>query len=225
MKKKMLVSSIVIVVFLSFAMLCSKSLAGNEEKELDVMFLHDTHSHLNEFATVEDGKTQVLGGFAKIKTLINEQKKENPNTLLLDAGDFSMGTLIQVMYEEEASEVRMLGELGVDVTTLGNHEYDYKAKGLANMLNKAVSSGDKLPAIVVCNVDWTSMEEEGLTEDQKILKDAFANYDIKDYVVLEKNGVKIAVTGIFGEDCLDCVPNCPLVFKNPVDALKETVAI
>ena len=224
MKKKMLVSSIVIVVFLSFAMLCSKSLAGNEEKELDVMFLHDTHSHLNEFATVEDGKTQVLGGFAKIKTLINEQKKENPNTLLLDAGDFSMGTLIQVMYEEEASEVRMLGELGVDVTTLGNHEYDYKAKGLANMLNKAVSSGDKLPAIVVCNVDWTSMEEEGLTEDQKILKDAFANYDIKDYVVLEKNGVKIAVTGIFGEDCLDCVPNCPLVFKNPVDALKETVA-
>lgn len=198
-------------------------LADSKEKELDVMFLHDTHSHLNEFATVEDEKTQVLGGFAKIKTLINEQKEDNPDTLLLDAGDFSMGTLIQVMYEEEASEIRMLGELGMDVTTLGNHEFDYKAKGLANMLNRAVSSGDRLPAMVVCNVDWKAMEEAGLTEDQKLLKDAFANYGVKEYIVVEKSGVKIAVTGIFGEDCLDCVPNCPLKFKEPVVALKETV--
>ena len=142
----------------------------------------------------------------------------------MDAGDFSMGTLIQVMYEEEASEIRMLGEIGVDVATFGNHEYDYKAKGLANMLNNAVASGDKLPAMVVCNVDWKTMEKEGLTEDQKILKDAFENYGVKDYIVLDKDGVKIAVTGIFGEDCLDCVPNCPLEFKSPVDALKETVA-
>lgn len=199
-------------------------LANSKEKEVDVMFLHDTHSHLNEFATVEDEKTQVLGGFAKIKTLINEQKEDNPDTLVLDAGDFSMGTLIQVMYEEEASEIRMLGEIGVDVATFGNHEYDYKAKGLANMLNNAVASGDKLPAMVVCNVDWKTMEKEGLTEDQKILKDAFVNYGVKDYIVLDKDGVKIAVTGIFGEDCLDCVPNCPLEFKSPVDALKETVA-
>ncbi len=199
-------------------------LADSRDKEVDVMFLHDTHSHLNEFATVEDEKTQVLGGFAKIKTLINEQKEDNPDTLLLDAGDFSMGTLIQVMYEEEASEIRMLGELGMDVTTLGNHEFDYKAKGLANMLNRAVSSGDRLPAMVVCNVDWKAMEEAGLTEDQKLLKSAFANYGVKEYVVVEKSGVKIAVTGIFGEDCLDCVPNCPLKFKSPVVALKETVS-
>ena len=199
-------------------------MADSKEKEVDVMFLHDTHSHLNEFATVEDEKTQVLGGFAKIKTLINEQKEHNPDTLVLDAGDFSMGTLIQVMYEEEASEIRMLGEIGVDVATFGNHEYDYKAKGLANMLNNAVASGDKLPAMVVCNVDWKTMEKEGLTDDQKLLKDAFEHYGVKDYIVLDKNGVKIAITGIFGEDCLDCVPNCPLEFKSPVDALKETVA-
>ena len=117
----------------------------------------------------------------------------------------------------------MLGEIGVDVGTFGNHEYDYKAKGLANMLNIAVASGDKLPAMVVCNVDWSAMEEDGFTEDQKLLKGAFANYGVKQYVVVEKNGVKIAVTGIFGEDCLDCVPNCPLKFRDPVVALKETV--
>ncbi|MBP3462736.1 MAG: bifunctional metallophosphatase/5'-nucleotidase [Tyzzerella sp.] len=200
------------------------TIASSEEKKIDVMFLHDTHSHLNEFATVEDGKTQVLGGFAKIKTLINEQKEKNPDTLLLDAGDFSMGTLIQVVFEEEASEIRMLGELGMDATTLGNHEFDYKAKGLANMMNNAVASGDALPAMVVCNVDWTAMEATGLTEDQKLLKDAFDNYGVKEYIVVTKNDVDIAITGVFGEDCLDCVPNCPLAFKNPVEAVKETVA-
>lgn len=223
MKKTLCVLGLTAILFIAGCFAIT-GLANSKEKEVDVMFLHDTHSHLNEFATVEDEKTQVLGGFAKIKTLINEQKEDNPDTLVLDAGDFSMGTLIQVMYEEEASEIRMLGEIGVDVATFGNHEYDYKAKGLANMLNNAVASGDKLPAMVVCNVDWKTMEKEGLTEDQKILKDAFENYGVKDYIVLDKDGVKIAVTGIFGEDCLDCVPNCPLEFKSPVDALKETVA-
>ena len=203
---------------------CMHNMAAEEAKTLDVMFLHDTHSHLNEFATVEDGKTQVLGGFAKIKTLINEQMKKNPDTLLLDAGDFSMGTLVQVVYEEEASEIRMLGELGVDVSTLGNHEFDYKAKGLSNMLENAVESGDKLPELVVCNIDWETMEANGLTEDQKLLKEAFDNYGMKDYTVVEKGNVKIAVIGVFGVDALACVPNCPVVFKDPVEAVKETVA-
>lgn len=198
--------------------------AEEAAKTLDVMFVHDTHSHLNEFATVEDGESQILGGFAKLKTLINEQKEENPETLLLDAGDFSMGTLIQVVFEEEASEIRMLGDLGFEVTTLGNHEFDYKAKGLANMMNNAVASGDTLPAMVVCNVDWNSMEAAGLTEDQQMLYEAFETYGVQDYVVTEKGDVKIAITGVFGEDCLDCVPNCPLEFENPVEAVKETVA-
>lgn len=200
--------------------------AGAEEagKSVDVMFVHDTHSHLNEFATVEEGETQVLGGFAKLKTLINEQRAVNPDTLLLDAGDFSMGTLIQVVFEEEAAELRMLGSLGFDVTTLGNHEFDYKAKGLANMMNNAVASGDVLPSMVLCNVDWAAMESAGLTEEQQMLADAFENLGVQDYIVTEKNGVRIAVTGVFGEDCLDCVPNCPLLFESPVEAVKETVA-
>lgn len=222
MKKKLWFSGLLMAMLIFVGTLFVNATAG--EKKVDVMFLHDTHSHLNEFATVEDGKSQVLGGFAKIKTLLNEQKEKNPETLLLDAGDFSMGTLVQVVYEEEASEIRMLGELGFEVTTLGNHEFDYKAKGLANMLNSAVASNDKLPSLIVCNVDWNKMEEAGLTEDQQLLADAFENFGVKDYIVVEKGGVKIAIIGVFGEDALDCVPNCPLEFKDPVEAVKETVA-
>ena len=221
-KSKKLLSAIVLALLLAIP--CIHSMATEEAKTLDVMFVHDTHSHLNEFATVEDGETQVLGGFAKIKTIFNEQKKENPDTLLLDAGDFSMGTLVQVVYEDEASEIRMLGELGIDVATLGNHEFDYRAKGLANMLNNAVASGDKLPEIALCNVDWETMEANGLTDEQKLLKEAFENYGIKDYTVVEKGDVKIAVIGVFGVDALACVVNPPLEFKATVDAVKETVA-
>ena len=221
MKKKTILSAVIIFLLAMIGVLGAT--ASPDTKKVDVMFLHDTHSHLNPFATVEDGETQTLGGFAKIKTLINQQKAENPDTLLLDAGDFSMGTLVQVVYEEEASEIRMLGELGMDVTTLGNHEFDYKAKGLANMLNTAISSGEELPSLVVCNVDWDAMEEKGLTEDQKLLEAAFENYDVEEYIVVEKGDVKIAITGVFGKDSLDCVPNCPLVFENPVEAVKDTV--
>ena len=224
MKKNLFAVGLIIGALIWGGVFTEPMMAATEPKSVDVMFLHDTHSHLNEFATVEDGESQVLGGFAKIKTLIYEQKAEKPDTLLLDAGDFSMGTFIQVVYEEEASEIRMLGELGVDATTLGNHEYDYKAKGLANMMNNAVESGDALPAIIVCNIDWDNMQAAGFTEDQQLLWDAFEQYGVEDYVVVEKGDVSIAVIGVFGEDALDCVPNPPLMFQNPVEAVKETVA-
>ena len=209
---------------LSVGLFSGQAAAVNEEKKVDVLFLHDVHSHLNAFSTVENGETQVLGGFSKIKTLIDSKKAENPDSLLLDGGDFSMGTLLQVVFEEEASELRMLGELGFDVTTLGNHEFDYKAKGLSNMMNRAVDSGDPLPSMVLCNVDWEAMEEAGLTEDQQMIQAAFENLGVQDYAVVEKGDVKIAVIGVFGMDALDCAPNCPLVFKDPVTAVKETAA-
>ena len=107
--KRMLLAMFAVLALFFTGTVYSVNATGKAEGNVvDVMFLHDTHSHLNEFATVEDGATQVLGGFAKIKTLINEQKAENPDTLLLDAGDFSMGTLVQVVYEEEASVIKFM---------------------------------------------------------------------------------------------------------------------
>ena len=223
MGKKFHKSLIAVIAAVLIVMLGLSVSAKEDTKELDVLFVHDTHSHLTEFATVEDGESQIMGGFAKIKTLINEKLAENPDTLILDGGDFSMGTLVQAVYEEEASEIRMLGNLGVDVTTLGNHEYDYRAKGLYNMLNNAVASGDVLPEIVISNIDWEAMNAAGLTEEQQMLSEAFENYGIKDYVVVEKGDVKIAVIGMFGKDALACVVNPPLLFKDPVEGMKDTV--
>ena len=197
--------------------------AESNTKEVDVMFTHDTHSHLDSFTTNVDGELQKVGGFSRIKTLINEQKKENPNTLILDGGDFSMGTLIQTVYDTQAAELRMLGYLGYDVTTLGNHEFDYRSKGLANMLKAAKSSGETIPELVVCNVDWDGMKKAGLSKGQKQIQSGFETYGVKDYVVIQKGDTKIAVTGVFGKDSLECAPTCELLFKDPVEAVKDTV--
>ena len=197
--------------------------AANSTKQIDVLFTHDTHSHLDSFSTIVNGKQEKVGGFAKIKTLINEKKKEDPDTLILDGGDFSMGTLVQTVYDTEAAELRMLGSLGYDVTTFGNHEFDYRSKGLANMLKAAKSSGETLPEIVVCNVDWESMEKAGLSDGQKQIQSAFETYGVKDYVMVQKGDVKIAVVGVFGKDALECAPTCELSFKDPIEAVKQTV--
>lgn len=197
--------------------------AESNTKEVDVMFTHDTHSHLDSFTTNVDGELQKVGGFSRIKTLINEQKKENPDTLILDGGDFSMGTLIQTVYDTQAAELRMLGYLGYDVTTLGNHEFDYRSKGLANMLKAAKASGETIPDLVVCNVDWDGMKKAGLSKGQKQIQSGFETYGVKDYVVLQKGDTKIAVTGAFGKDSLECAPTCELLFKDPVEAVKDTV--
>lgn len=197
--------------------------AKTEPKQLDILFTHDTHSHLNSFTTIVNGEKKEAGGFAKLKTLINEHKKVKPDTLVLDGGDFSMGTLIQTVYDTEVAELRMLGQIGCDVTTLGNHEFDYQSKGLADMLNAAKNSGDTVPSLVLCNVDWDAMEEAGLSEGQKQIQSAFEKYQVKDYVVVQKGNIKIAVLGVFGKDALVCAPTCELVWKDPVKAAKQTV--
>ncbi len=189
----------------------------------DILFLHDTHSHLNSFLTVENGTDVTLGGFAQIKTLINETKETNPNALVLDAGDFSMGTLVQTIFHTDAPELRMLGALGCDVTTLGNHEFDYRSSGLAGALQAAAQSKEPVPAMALCNIDWETMEAEGLTPEQQLLRDAFDAYGMKDYVVVTKGSVRIAVLGVFGIDSLACAPTCVLKFKDASEAASAVV--
>lgn len=220
--RKKLVAIVSCVCLLMLATMFSVS--ANANKTVDILFVHDMHSHLESFQTLMDGKAENVGGFSRLKTAIDAKKIENPETLIVDAGDFSMGTLVQTVYETQASELRMLAYLGVEATTLGNHEFDYRPQGLANMLEAAMDSGETLPQILLSNVDWASMEAEGLTEEQSLLKEAFDRYGMKEYMIIEKDGVKIALFGILGEDALDCAPLCPLVFEDSSAVAKRIVA-
>lgn len=203
--------------------LSSGSALAAESKEVQIVFTHDLHSHLEPFYLVEDGEEKLVGGSPRIMSYLKEQRAQNENLLYLDGGDFSMGTLYQTVYTTQAAELRMLGFLGADVTTFGNHEFDYRSSGLSEMLQVAKDSGDTIPPLVVCNIDWETTLEGEQAEDGALLQEAFEAYGVKPYTVVEKDGIKIAVIGVFGKDALACAPTCALSFRDPVEAVKETV--
>lgn len=187
-----------------------KSWTDNNTDSISIVFSHDMHSHLEKFG--------------KIKTLIKETKRKNTQTFVLDAGDFSMGTPYQTIFKQEASELRMMGAVGYDVTTLGNHEFDYRSGGLAEMLDSAVLSGDKVPQLVIANIDWEkTLANKELKEDGMNLKEALENYGAKDYTVLERGDARIAVFGIFGEESASYAPESGTYFKDPVETAQDVV--
>lgn len=193
-----------------------------ENNVIDVVFTHDLHSHLESYIDKnENGVEEELGGFARIAGFIKSKKSENKDTLVLDAGDFSMGTLYESLYEIEAPELRLLGAMGVDVTTLGNHEFDYGADLLAQMFEAAKNSKEPLPKMVLANIDHEKSKENN--EDYDDIKRVFDDYGLQPYTVIEKNGVKIAVFGIFGNASIQYLTNNEVLFKDPIESAKEVV--
>lgn len=192
-------SRILRLVFLLIINLCFAN------KNIDIVFFHDVHSFLDKAP--------------KVKTLIDEKIAENPSTFIFDAGDFSMGTLFQTVYETQASELRVLGKLGVDATTLGNHEFDYGLDGIKNMLNTAYKnySHEDLPSLVLCNLN-----KEKDNQYTQNLKEELTSY-VKDYIVVEKGNIKIAVLGVFGKNAFECIPSFELEFYDQYEAVKNTV--
>lgn len=185
-----------------------------EKQQAAILFTNDLHSHLLP-AVNEDGGE--YGGYARLMTVIRQQKEAYPDAILVDAGDFSMGSLFQTAYPTSAIELRMMGAMGYDVTTFGNHEFDYLPKGLASMLNAASSCGEPVPAIVNANY-WP-----GQHEDAALVTEAMENYGVKEYILLERGGIHYAIFGLLGYDSDACAPNSGMVLEEPVAAAQETV--
>ena len=209
--------TLVLVALLSLCVI--PGTAGTAEDEITILFTHDLHSHLLPAAN-ETGDGE-YGGYARLMTAIKEQKAKDPDAILVDGGDFAMGSLFQTAYPTSAIELRMMGAMSYDATTFGNHEYDYLQSGLIGMLNAAADSGDPVPTIVNANY-WPHKEgQEGYSE---AMWDALANYGVKKYTILERGGVYYVLFGIFGFDADDCAPNSGMVMEDPIETAKAAVA-
>ena len=193
---------------------------GGEDRLVTVLFTHDLHSHLLS-ATNEEGES--YGGYSRLMSAIEAQRKEHPDAILVDAGDFSMGSLFQTAYASEAIELRMMGAMGYDATTFGNHEYDYLPSGLAAMLNSAVESGDPLPAIVECNYLPPEQGDSRYTQDSALVRQAFDNYGVQDYILLERGGIYYVIFGLMGIDSDACAPNSGQVLYDSAESAQRVV--
>ena len=185
-----------------------------------VLFTQDMHEH---FLPVSDGVGGTYGGLARLATLLEQERAQYPDALTVDAGDFSMGSLFQSIYAAEAPELRLMGKLGFDAATLGNHEFDYRPEGLASMLRAAADNGDPLPALVDANYLPRAEGEEGYSDTDALVWEAMEAYGVQDYVTLSRGGITYALFGIFGEEADADAPMSGMVLSDPIETAQATV--
>ena len=213
---------LVLLITLVLAAGCLTAPASAQEEEgkvATILFTHDMHSHL--LPAEQEGGGE-YGGFARLMTALEQERDEAEASgyacITVDGGDFSMGTLFQTIYTTQASELRSLGALGYDAATFGNHEYEYRADGLAKMLRAAAESGDPLPALVQANYVTPKDPEAGAE-----VVEAMAGCGVTDYVIIERDGVRFAVFGVMGEDADACAPMSGMEFEPVIQAAQRVV--
>lgn len=194
--------------------------AAEESTPVTILFTHDLHSRL---LPANDENGQSYGGYARLMTAIKEQKEKHPDAILVDGGDFSMGSLFQTPYPTSAIELRIMGAMGYDATTFGNHEFDYLPKGLAGMLHAAVNSGEPVPAIVNSNYLPPKEGEEGYSADSALVWEALEAYGVEEYKILERGGVYYVLFGLVGLDSDACAPNSGMVWQDPAQVAQRVV--
>ena len=124
---------------------------------LTILHTNDLHSHLQPHAPEADytpgvqGDDPTIGGFARLATAIGMRKMAamaaGKDVLLLDGGDFMMGTLFHLASTTAAAELELMYTVGYDAAALGNHEFDWTTRGLAGILNAAVTKQKIFPLL------------------------------------------------------------------------------
>ena len=208
-----------------------------------ILFTHDLHSHFLPQSTAEGGES---GGYARLKTVIDGERAMNPAALLVDGGDFSIGSLIQTLYTTQAAELRTMGAMGYDAVTIGNHEFDHKGTGFAEMLNSAKAA--QQAAVELLRVDARPLEDMDAYKerfgpvtpvlpmlleanyapaddnpDRAFIRSAMENYGVTDCMTLERGGVTYGLFGLMGVDSDECAPTSGFTRTDAAKAAKRCV--
>ena len=194
---------------------------AEKNESITIAFTHDMHDNLEPFNMEVDGKVESRGGFSRLYSAILKEREIDEDLLLVDAGDYSMGTLYQTIYTTHSPALRLMGKMGYDATTFGNHEYDFRPEGLSQSLLTALETDEKLPLIVASNTQFPEDSNEGL----KHLESTFDAFGVKDYAVIEKKGLKIGIIGLMGEEADSNAPMAEVTFQSIVEESKRVVGI
>ncbi|NRD23404.1 metallophosphoesterase [Winogradskyella litoriviva] len=146
---------------------------GSKTKKITILHTNDVHSHIDPFGP-EDGRNANKGGVARRATLVESIRQENPNTLLLDAGDIFQGTPYFNYYGGEL-EFKLMSMLKYDVATIGNHDFDNGIDGLYAQIPHADFE------FVSANYDFSN---------------TVMDTHVKPYKIIIKDGIKIGVFGL-----------------------------
>lgn len=148
---------------------------AQEVKELLILHTNDTHSRIEPLdEDAQPAEYAGKGGYARRAAFVGMMRKEHPDLLLLDCGDYSQGTPYYNMFRGEV-EIRLMNQMGYDAATIGNHEFDFGLENMARLFRMA-----DFP-VVCANYDFTGTPLEHL---------------VKPYTVLQRNGLRIGIFGL-----------------------------
>jgi len=182
---------------------------GTPQKLL-ILHTNDIHSHLMGFApeldytpaTPNDDATR--GGMARLASAIGAAKAsaaaDGTPVLLLDAGDFMMGTLFELLATKASPELALMHALGYDATTIGNHELDWTPRGLAGILQAAVTNNATLP-ILASNLHFAATDPA----DDELEALAVAGV-IQTKLIKTVGGLKVGFFGLLGANAAQVTP-------------------
>ncbi len=150
-----------------------QSCSLSAKKKVTILHTNDVHSHIDAFPQ-DHSQFPSLGGLAKRASLVDQIRKENPNTLLFDAGDIFQGTPYFNFYGGEL-EFKLMSMLKYDAATIGNHDFDNGIEGLYAQLPHATFE------LINANYDF---------------KNTVLDSHVKPYKTYLVDGIKIGVYGV-----------------------------
>jgi 5'-nucleotidase len=205
-----------------------RAAAADGKKTFTLLHTNDMHSSFIGMGpaadytpfTLNDDATQ--GGYARLAALIaktKEARNDQGPVLVLDAGDYSMGTAFGAATREIGGELQLMTRIGYDATTFGNHEFDYGPDGLGQSIGVAAKAG-RIPAVLASNTAFTK-DDATLADLQRLAKEGV----IHRYIVIERGGLRFGLFGVIGKEAIFYTNGGAVAFTDPIEAAREMVKV
>jgi 5'-nucleotidase len=195
-------------------------------RELIIIHTNDLHSRLagyapeSEYTPLTTGDDNTIGGFARIASIIKQEKdRDSGSVLVLDAGDFLMGTFFHALEPSDGFQLRLMKQMGYDAISIGNHEFDFGIRTTAEIIRNSARNGP-IPPILLANIEFNP--DAGEDDSLKTLYDEGI---IEPYRIVMKNGIRIGIFGILGYDATDVAPYItPAKITDPVKTARKVTS-
>ena len=170
--------------------------------------------------TLNDDTTR--GGYARLAGLIAKRKEAGKNqgpVLVLDAGDFSMGTPFGAATRETGGELQIMSRMGYDAITFGNHEFDLGPDGLGKAIGVAAKAG-RVPAVLVSNTTLAA-NDATLADLQRLTREGV----IRLHLVIERGGIRFGLFGVLGKEATFYTSGGAVSFSDAIENAREMVKV
>jgi len=203
--------------------------AVDGNKTFTILHTNDMHSSLIGMGPAADYTPFALnddatrGGYARLAALIarrKEARKGQGPVLVLDAGDYSMGTAFGAASRETGGELQLMSLMGYDATTFGNHEFDLGPDGLGKSIGVAAKAG-RVPAVLASNTNIAA-NDATLADLQRLTKEGV----IRHHLVIERGGIRFGIFGLLGKEAQFYTGGAgAATFSDAIDTGKEMVKV